>query len=146
MGYTILEGGNLRIADASIKRFKDKVRRIAKRNRGVKFDQLIGDLNSIIRGWTNYFTLANKWLSTFRDMDGWLRRKLRCYRLKQCGKKYAIYKFLRSLDISKNTSWNVVMFSGGWWKMSNKVAVSQGMGINWFNKLGLLSIQKLLVG
>jgi RNA-directed DNA polymerase len=140
LGYTLLPGGFIRIADASIKRLKDKVREITERNRGVKFEQVIKELNTVITGWTNYFKLANRWLSNLRDIDGWIRRKLRCYRLKQCGRKYTIYKFLRGFGIPENTSWNVVMYSQGWWAMSVKQAVGKAMGTEWFVRQGLPSI------
>ncbi len=74
LGYTILPGGDVRVSDVSIKRLKDKIREVTKRNRGVKFEQVIKELNTVIRGWANYFHLANRWLSTIRDIDGWLRR------------------------------------------------------------------------
>jgi group II intron reverse transcriptase/maturase len=140
LGYTLLPEGNVRISDTAIKRLKDKVRLITKRNRGVKFEQVITELNSVILGWSNYFGLANRWLSDLRAIDGWIRRKLRCYRLKQCGRKYTIVKFLRHLGIPENTSWNVVMYSQGWWAMSLKLAVGMAMGINWFAQHGLLSL------
>lgn len=145
LGYTLLPGGNVRISDTSLKRLKDKVREITKRNRGVKFEQVIKDLNAVIIGWTNYFYLANRWLSELRDIDGWIRRKLRCYRLKQCGRKYTIFKFLLNLGISERTSWNIVMYSQGWWAMSVKHAVSKAMGIKWFAHHGLQSIQQRVV-
>ncbi len=140
LGYTLLPGGNVRISDTSIKRLKDKVRGITRRNRGVKFEQVIKELNTVIIGWTNYFYLANRWLSELRVIDGWIRRKLRCYRLKQCGRKYTTYKFLSNLGIPDNTSWNVVMYSQGWWAMSLKQAVGNAMGIKWFAQHGLQSI------
>lgn len=140
LGYTLLTGGHIRVADKSITRLKDKVREITKRNRGVCFTQVIKELNQIIIGWTNYFSLANKWLSTLRDIDGWIRRKLRCYRLKQCGRKHTIFKFLRSFDIPINTSWNVVMYSQGWWTMSIKQPVGKAMGNLWFAQNGLYSL------
>lgn len=141
LGYTLLPEGGIRVADKSIDRFKDKIREITRRNRGVKFEQVIKELNLVIIGWTNYFCLANKWLSTFRDLDGWLRRKLRCYRLKQCGRRYTIFKFLRSFDIPEGKSWNVVMYSQGWWCMSKKMAVSHAMNPNWFAQHGLQSLE-----
>jgi group II intron reverse transcriptase/maturase len=146
LGYTLLPGGFIRIADASIKRLKDKVREITQRNRGLKFEQVIKELNIMITGWTNYYKLANRWLSTLRDIDGWIRRKLRCYRLKQCGRKYTIYKFLKGLGIPENTSWNVVMYSQGWWAMSVKQAVGKAMGTEWFARQGLHSILQRIEG
>ena len=132
LGYTLLSGGGIRIGDQSVHRLKDRVREITKRNRGVEFRQVIRELNELIIGWSNYFSLANKWLATIRDLDGWIRRKLRCYALKQCGRRYTIFKFLRRLGIPESKSWNVVMYSQGWWNMANKVAVREAMNVKWF--------------
>jgi RNA-directed DNA polymerase len=141
LGYTLLPEGGIRAADKSVDRLKEKVKEITRRNRGVKFEQVVKELNAVIRGWTNYFGLANKWLSTFANMDGWIRRKLRCYKLKQCGKKYAIHKMLCKLGVTEGSSWNVVMYSQGWWKMSSKMAVSQAMNIKWFREQRLQSLK-----
>jgi RNA-directed DNA polymerase len=140
LGYTLLSEGGIRVADKSIDRLKDRIREITRRNRGVKFEEVISDLNATIIGWTNYFRLANIWLSTFRELDSWIRRKLRCYRLKQCGRRYTIFKLLRSLDIPEGKSWNAIMYSQGWWQMSKKAAVGQAMNLNWFAHYGLQSL------
>jgi RNA-directed DNA polymerase len=144
LGYTIMSDGGIRVADQSIDRLKDRIREITRRNRGIKFLDVIKELNVTIIGWTNYYRLANTWLTNFRDIDGWMRRKLRCYRLKQCGRRYATYKYLRSLDIPEQKSWNVVMFSQGWWIMSYKHAVSAAMGPAWFSQMGLHSLFLIL--
>lgn len=140
LGYTLLPEGGIRVADKSIERLKEKVKEITRRNRGVSFEQVIKELNLIITGWSNYFRLADKWLSTIRDLDGWIRRKLRCYKLKQCGRRYTIYKLLRNLDIANSASWNVVMYSQGWWEMTRKQAVNQAMSLTWFSRQGLKSL------
>jgi RNA-directed DNA polymerase len=140
LGYTLLTEGGIRVADKSIDRLKDRIRGITRRNRGVKFELVIKELNSAIIGWTNYFRLANVWLSTFNELDGWIRRKLRCYRLKQCGRRYTIFKLLRSLDIPEGKSWNAVMYSQGWWQMSKKIAVGHAMNRYWFAQYGLQSL------
>ena len=140
LGYTLLPEGGIRVADKSIDRLKSRIREITRRNRGVKLEEVIRELNATINGWANYFRLANIWLSTFRELDGWIRRKLRCYRLKQCGRRYTIFKLLRSLDIPEGKSWNVVMYSQGWWQMSKKAAVGKAMNLNWFAQYGLQSL------
>lgn len=140
LGYTLLPGGDRRVSDKSITRMKDKVREITKRNRGVKFEQVIEELNSMIIGWTDYYFLANKWLEKFSAIDKWIRRKLRCYRLKQCKRTYPTFKFLRSLGVEEGKSWGVVKYSQGWWAMSNKPTVSRAMGLNWFVQQGLHSL------
>ena len=145
LGYTILPGGNVRVSDISIKRLKGKVRGITQRNRGVKFEQVVKELNLVINGWSNYYRLANRWLSDIRSVDGWIRRKLRCYRLKQLGRKYTVFKFLRSFGTSVSKSWNVVLYSGGWWNMSNKQVVTKALGSIWFARFGLLSLHQQIV-
>jgi RNA-directed DNA polymerase len=140
LGYTLLPVGGIRVADKSIDRLKDKVREITRRNRGVKFETVINELNAVIRGWTNYFRLANVWLTNFRDLDGWIRRKVRCYRLKQCGRRHTIFKLLQSLGIPESKSWNAVMYSQGWWQLSKKTAVGHAMNLNWFAQQGLQSL------
>jgi RNA-directed DNA polymerase len=142
LGYTLLPDGGMRIADQSIDRLKRRIREITRRNRGVSFETIIAEINSVIIGWTNYFRLANVWLADLRDIDGWLRRKLRCYRLKQCGRRYTIYEFLRCLDIPEQKCWNVVMYSQGWWHMSNRIAVGHAMNLSWFTRQGLHSFYR----
>lgn len=140
LGYTLLPEGGIRVADKSVERLKDKVREITKRTRGVNFEEVVRELNSVIIGWSNYFSLANRWLSTFRDLDGWIRRRLRCYKLKQCGRRYTIYKLLRLHGIPEQKSWNVVMYSQGWWHMTMTQAVSKALDLKWFAHHGLQSL------
>ena len=140
LGYTLLEGGKIRVADKSTDRLKEKVRQITQRNRGVKFEQIIKELNTAIIGWAAYFHKANSWLGDYRHIDGWIRRKLRCHQLKQSGRKYSTYKMLRQLGGEEQASWNAVMYSQGWWAMSLKPVVSKSMGIGWFEQQGLRSV------
>jgi RNA-directed DNA polymerase len=140
LGYTILSGGYTRVADKSQERLKDKIREICQRSRGIKFEQVITELNTTIVGWASYFRKANKWLSGYRNLDSWVRRKLRCYRLKQCGRKYTIYKMLRTMGIEEGSSWNAVLYAQNWWAMSNRQAVNQAMNTQWFAQKGLRSI------
>ena len=141
LGYTCLPEGKIRVADKSIKRLKAKVREITRRNRGVRFEQVIMELNRVITGLTNYFSLANTWFNNFVSLDTWIRRKLRCYRLKQCGRRYTIVKFLTGLGVPIRKCWNVVMYTQGWWAMSKKVAVGHAMSLKWFAEIGLLSLK-----
>lgn len=139
LGYTLLEDGRIRIADKSLERFKQKVIETTKRNRGVKFSQVISELNQMIQGWVMYYRLANAWLP-WQQLDGWIRRRLRCYRLKQCGRKYTVYKLLRSLGVGERPAWNVVMYGGRWWALSRKPVCANAMGVMWFAQQGLQSL------
>jgi len=142
LGYTILPKGGIRIADKSLKRFKKKVIEMTKRNRGVSFSRVIEELNAVHLGWVNYFKLANCWLP-WRDLDGWIRHRLRCYRLKQCGRRHTLFKFLRSLGAKTNSAWNAIMYGGGWWNLSAKIVCQRTMNKRWFDQKGLHSLTDL---
>lgn len=139
LGHTIMRDGKIRIADKSIDRFKVKIREVTKRNRAIPLRKLIKELNLIIQGWAIYYRKCNTWLSVLREMDGWIRNRIRCYALKLHGRKYATYRFLRSLGVNERQSWNAVRFYG-WWPMANLPFVRKGMGMTWFSELGLRSL------
>ena len=130
------------IAKTSVKRFKNKVRAITKRNRGRSIELIIKELNPLIRGWIHYFKLAPpRW--QIGRIDAWIRRKLRCYRIKQCKRVYTLVKFLMSRDLSKLQAWKVALSGKGWWRKSHTQQVEQAMGVAWFEQQGLLSLQKI---
>lgn len=142
LGYTIMPNGGIRIADKSIQRLKDKVRKVTKRNRGVSFSTVIDQLNLIHRGWVNYFRLANCWLP-WRDLDSWIRRRLRCYRLKQCKRRYPTVKFLLNLGAKPKQAWAATTGKVSWWKLSAKIVCQRTMNKSWFDQLGLFALTDL---
>lgn len=145
LGYTIQEGGKIRISDKSIAKFKKKVIEITKRNRGVKFEVIINELNKVILGYGNYFKLANCWLSMVRDLDGWIKRRLRCYRLKQCKKTIGIVRYLESIGVPLGHCWNAAYWRNeNWWKMTLYQPISKAMGNQFFYELGLRSLLAII--
>lgn len=139
LGYTIQRDGNLSIAIKSIERLKEKVRTITKRNRGVKFEQLIVELTPVLRGWLNYFQNA-RCGSLLRNLDGWIRRKLRCYRMKQCKRVITLKNFLESQGVTKTSSWKLALSGKGHWRKSLSPQASRAMGIDWFDEIGLYNL------
>ena len=138
LGYTIMDIGTIRIADKSITRFKDKIREITRRNRGISTEALIRELNKVTKGWLSYYRLANTYLP-WRDLDQWIRRKLRTYFLKQKGKTYAIFKFLKSLGATDNESW-IGYYSKSWWYLTGTKIVNKYLGLKYFDQIGYRSL------
>lgn len=139
LGHTIEQNGKIRIADAGIVRFKKKIREVTKRNRGLPLGQIIREVNRIIQGWGLYYRKCNTWLSELRDLDGWIRKRLRCYTLKQRQRKHPTYLFLRSLGVENNYAWNAVMYRK-WHEMATYRPVMAARGIRWFVEQGLRSL------
>ena len=61
---------------AALARFKDRVRVLTRRKAPVSLDQMIADLNPLIRGWGRYFATGDV-TDLFRRLDGWIRMRLR---------------------------------------------------------------------
>jgi group II intron reverse transcriptase/maturase len=139
LGFTILDTGMITIADQSIARLKKKVRELTKRNRGVKFENVISELEPVLRGWFNYFHIA-KSKRLLRNLDSWIRRKLRCFRLKQCKRAITLKRFLRSLGVPNWQSWILALSGKGWWRKSGCPQVHQAMNLKWFENLGLYNM------
>jgi RNA-directed DNA polymerase len=139
LGHTIEQNGKIRIADVGIVRFKKKIREMTKRNRGLPMGLIIREVNRVIQGWAVYYRKCNTWLSELRVLDGWIRKRLRCYTLKQHQRKYPTYLFLRRLGVAKTYAWRAVLFRR-WYAMATYRPVTTAMGILWFVKQGLRSL------
>jgi RNA-directed DNA polymerase len=139
LGHRLLAGGLLTIAPKSLDRAKDRIRQITRRNRGVSLERMIGELNSFLTGWVTYFRFTQA-KATLRELDGWIRRKIRCVRLKQRKRAKSIADFLHGLGVPWNRCWTTAASGRGWWRMSHTPAAQQGMNNAWFQSLGLVNL------
>lgn len=139
LGHSIYSSGDLGLSKESERRFKRKLKHLTRRNRGISFEHMIKELNPILRGWLNYFKFA-KMKSRLRNLEGWLRRRLRCYCLKQCKRALGIAKFLTKLGVPWNRSWTTAGSSKGWHRLSMTHAAHEGMNLKWFKETGLYSL------
>ena len=139
LGHRLLDGGKLTIAPKSLQRAKARIRQITKRNRGISLERMVGELNSFLTGWVTYFKYA-KCRSRLVSLDSWIRRKLRCVRLKQRKRALSIAEFLQRLGVPKNRSWTTAACGKGWWRMAYTPAAQQAMPAAWFRELGLVCL------
>ena len=140
LGYRI-RWGKLWIASSSIERLKGKIRKITQRNRGVSLEIVVRDLNKIIPGWVRYFSLI-KGISALQEIDKWMRRKVRCYRLKQFKRSFAIAKALKERGIPEWEAWGAAKCGKGWWALSSIPQIHHLMDFRWFGKIGLKSLEE----
>ena len=144
LGFRLLNNGDITIAPQSLRRFKKKVRRITKRNRGISLAQVIKELNQVTRGWFHYFKCTNS-KTIFKQIDSWIRRRLRCFRLKQRKRKYSIKNFLQGLGISQQQCWSLAMSDKGWWRKALNPVVHKALNNKWFEDKGLFSLYESFV-
>jgi len=139
LGYRLLVGGGLGLAPVSLQRVRDRIRQITRRNRGVSLDRMISELNSFLTGWVTYFRHA-ACRNHLGDLDSWLRRKLRCVRLKQCKRVQTIADFLQRLNVPSRRAWMTAACGQGWWRMAKLPAANEALSVRWFMGQGLINL------
>jgi RNA-directed DNA polymerase len=139
LGHRLLLNGKLGISPKSITRAKEKIRQITRRNRGVSFMQVIAELNLFLVGWLAYYRFAACRFE-LQCLDEWIRRKLRCYRLKQCKRGKTIARFLKKCGASPSLAHRVASSGKGWWRLALTRPAHQAMSGDWFAKQGLQSL------
>ena len=142
LGHKIFTDGSLGLSKESESRLKATIRQLTKRNRGQSLSQVIAELNSKLRGWLYYFRYA-RMKGKMQTLMSWLRRKLRCYRLKQGKRAIGVMRLLRRYGIPQKRAWTTAASSKGWWRKSLTPAANEAMNIQWFEDQGLLDIYQL---
>ena len=106
------------------------------RSRGVSFGRIIDEVNRFTRGWVAYFRQA-ECKTHLRELDEWLGHKLRCVRLKQCRRRYAIARLLIEAGVPERRAWLTALSGKGWWRRSQSPPMQEGLSVRWFRDRGL---------
>lgn len=141
LGYSFRVDSELKVANQSLVKFKNRIRELTSRNRGRNLEHVIKELNQYLNGWISYFRLSAN-ISVFNGLDSWIRRRLRCYKLKQRKRTYSVYKFLVELGVSVQNAWKLAKSSKGWWRLSLNPNIHTAMSNVWFDRSGLVSLEK----
>lgn len=132
-------GGQIRVSAKNVTKFKDRVREISRRNRGVSMDQRYAELGYYFRGWVGYFGLVP--IKTFFvDLDKWVRRRFRSCYWKQWKTARARIANLRRLGIKESESVTHGVSNKGAWVMSASEAVHQALSSDYLATSGLASL------
>ncbi len=128
--------GFTRIQERKLQSFKLKVKKLTRRNHGENLAGVISELNPVLRGFVNYFRIANC-TRELRKLMGWIRRRLRCIQLKQWKKPKRLHRRLRQLGYSGRFK-RIKMQS---WHNARSPLASYAMPNSWFHiKLGLVDM------
>lgn len=121
--------------------FKKKVKSLTKKNQGMNLEMVVRRLNPLLRGFANYFRIANC-RKVFRTLMEWIRRRLRAIQLKLWKKPGRLHRRLRQLGVSGPF---MKMKMDRWCNSSCQLA-SLSMPNKWFDELGLFNMYKVQVG
>jgi RNA-directed DNA polymerase len=141
LGHSVLKDGKLGLSKSSEARLKEKLKRITQRKRGVSLESILHQLKPLLQGWLQYFKYASM-KSKLRSIESWLRRRLKCFRLKQCKRCIGIVRWLRKLGVEETLCWRTAISGKGWWRLSNSPALNIGMNNALFLQKGFYSLSE----
>ena len=143
LGYTVTmdKATRLRASERSIKRFKDKLKDICGSGRGHNIGRFIKEkLNPVIRGWGAYFRLTQvKWI--FEELDGWIRRRLRCILWRQMKRAWTRVKRLMERGLREARACTSGCNGRGPWWNAGASHMNEAYPVKYFQELGLVALQ-----
>jgi group II intron reverse transcriptase/maturase len=130
------DGVKVRIDLRARERAKARIRRLTARNWGVSMEQRIRELNRFTVGWTAYFALAET-PRPFRDLDEWLRRRLRQVRWKAWKRYRTRLRNLRALGIPERKAREWASSRKGYWRIAGSPPLQRALPNAYWRDLGL---------
>jgi group II intron reverse transcriptase/maturase len=124
-----------KVAKPALKTMKERVRHITRRSAGQSLAQVCAKLTVYLRGWKNYFRLAET-PGVFAELDEWLRHRLRALQLKQWRRGTTIFRELTARGMSRSAAAKVAGNGRCWWKNS-AMAIHIALPNKLFDQLGV---------
>ena len=139
LGYCLRRwvGDTVKIAVApkAQEKFKARIREITSRNGGRNLAQMAQQLRKYMPGWKAYFRLAQT-PKVYRDLDSWIRRRLRAVQLKLWKRGTTIYRELRSLGAAQDVAVKVASIGTHWWRASRS-ELHRVLTTSYFDSIGI---------
>jgi RNA-directed DNA polymerase len=124
-----------KVARKALVAMKERVRMLTKRTRGRSLEETVRGLRPYLLGWKAYFRLADT-PGVFRQLDEWLRHRLRALQLKHWRRGPTVYRELRRLGMSREGASQVAGNSRRWWRNS-RYLLNAALPVRFFDNLGL---------
>jgi group II intron reverse transcriptase/maturase len=139
LGYELWRGGGDRIKCAvaykALETFKQRIRQLTRRSGGRSLPEVAERLRTYMPGWKAYFQLAQT-PQVFRELDEWVRHRLRALQLKHWRRGTTMYRELLAMGASKTDAQRIAANSRRWWHNS-RFALNRVMPIAYFDRLGV---------
>jgi RNA-directed DNA polymerase len=125
-----------RLAPKAVVRFKERVRELTSRTRGISLAHMVHDLAAYLRGWIGYFGRCET-PAVLDQLEQWLRRRLRSMVWQQWKRGTTRYQELRKRGIDAQEAAQTASSSDGPWHLANTPAVKIALSNAYFASLGL---------
>jgi len=124
-----------RVSHQALQRMKDVIREITRPTIGRSLAQVCGRLHEYLLGWKGYFQFAQT-PKIFRELDEWIRHRLRALQLRHWKRGTVIFRELRARGMSVDSSAKVAAGARHWWRNS-AMAINIALPNSYFDGLGL---------
>lgn len=124
-----------KVAEKPLDNFKARIRQLTRRSGGRSMAQVVEKLRPYLLGWKAYFGMAQT-PRVWRELDEWLRHRLRAIQLRHWKRPKAIYRELKALGASEDVAKQVAGNCHRWWRNSNG-AIKRVLTIAYFDQLGV---------
>ncbi len=128
-----------RIAPQAIDRFKARVRELTRRTCGKSLSQVAKELSCYLIGWRGYFGFCET-PSVLRELDQWIRRRLRAIPWKQWKRGRTRYKKLRRRGVGRELAARAAGSPHGPWRLSHSPALDIAFPKAFFAALGVATL------
>lgn len=139
LGFTFWYGSEgqvkCRVADKAKETYKQRIRQLTRRSGGRSLPEVVERLRTYMPGWKAYFQLAQT-PKVFRELDEWLRHRLRALQLKHWRRGATMYRELLAMGASATDASKVAGNSRRWWRNS-RMLLNRAMPIAYFDRLGV---------
>ena len=135
LGFQILRE-KIRVSNKARRRFKDKVRELTRRNNPLSMYQAMEELNVYLRGWISYFRIQ-EFRMLFRDLDGWIRSRLRSMQLKKWKNPRKFQRMMIRAGFKPQQAHRVWVKMNKWQSVERR-EVRFVMDLKWFRKQELI--------
>lgn len=122
------------VSDQAMHKLRERIRELTRRQ-GRNLEQIAGDLRGYVPGWKVYFRLAQT-PKVMRELDEWLRHRLRAVRLKQWRRGTTMFRELRALGASVDLAARIAGNARRWWRNS-RMGLNRVLPIAYFDRLGV---------
>jgi len=142
VGFQLLRG-KIRVSNKARIRFKDRVRELTHRNNPLSMYQVIHELSIYLRGWVGYFGIQEfKYL--FRDLDAWIRSRLRSMQLKKWKKPGKFQRIMIRAGFDPKDAHRVWIKMNRWQSVMRR-PVRFVMNLDWFRERGLVFLHNCTI-
>lgn len=137
--FTPEREARIRLAPKSIQRFKQRIRQSTDPNWSLPMEERIRRVNQYTMGWIGYFRLIET-PSILRNMEGWVRRRLRLCLWLQWKRVRTRIRELRALGLNEKAVMEIANTRKGAWRTAKTPQLHQALGKSYWKAQGLKSL------